>query len=137
MNAGSILFVAAAVGYIGFEIYAVTRNSYRTEPEYIFTTFATAARAVEACGALEPGHSERFAANYAYVQQRAANALKDGQGEPAEGAVTSVDELGRSAAREVDELLREKGCEDMEVWKLRKRYENLARLNLPSADSVS
>ena len=133
MNAGSFFFIALAVGFIGFEIFAAGRNSYRMEPEYVFAVYAKSAHAVAQCGPLESGLSEKFDASYRYVRGRAVAAVAGKSGPADRKAEAAVLEQELAVQQSVDALIRENNCESTEVWKLRKHYDNLARLNTPGS----
>jgi hypothetical protein len=136
MKAGNLLFIAIVVGYLAFEVYVVGRNSYRTEPAYIFGEYVKAARAVESCGPLKAVDSSRFDNNYRYSKRKAVLAFIEGENAMEEAAaLQTVTEQEATGRREVDALVGELGCDDIELFKLRKRYENLTRPNLPLDDA--
>jgi len=126
-NAGALLFLAVAVGFLGFEIYAAGRNSYRMEPEYVYSAFVKAARAVEACGALTPVDAATFHTNLGSARQRAMRSLQETEGLTANDSDAAASALSRTARSEVDDLVASAGCDHTEVWKLRKHYEFLSR----------
>lgn len=132
----TIIFAVIAVGYFALEVFVASRNAYRMEPEFIFGEFVAAAHAVSLCGTLKTAESERFDANYSYARRRAVDAV--GQARTAESPA-AIEAFVRSretdGRREIDGLVENLGCGDIEVFKLRKRYENLARLNLPTRES--
>ncbi len=131
MKTGNILFVLIVLGYFALEAYVASRVAYRMEPDYIFSEYVTAARAVELCGSLKPVDAENFQANYNYVKQRAIDA-EEQPTESSESTGPSSLEQEAAGRREVEALVDELGCKDIELFKLRKRYENLARQNLPT-----
>lgn len=130
MKIGQTLFIILAVGYIGFEIYMVKKMKYRTEPTHIFSQHVEAAAAVDACGQLDDDRSDVFAKNFQYARGRAIVDIVPVAGEDAE---THVIEQERALRQGVATMIEQQGCDDMEVWKLRKRYSNLARRVLPGA----
>lgn len=119
---GTVLFVLIAAGYFGLEMYAASRNAYRMEPGFIYGQYLEAARAVELCSPDAAGDYPRFSGNFDYARRRAA-ALTDS------AALQQQEQKLRS---EISELVKTLGCADIEIFKLRKRYENLARQNLPT-----
>lgn len=136
MSIRTVLFVVIVMGYFALEIFVVSRNAYRMEPAFIFGEFVGASHAVSLCGTLKPAESDRFDANYSYARRRAIDATAQDRAadspETIEALVRSLEADGR---REVDGLVEKLGCADIELFKLRKRYENLARLNLPTQQS--
>ncbi|MEL7537040.1 MAG: hypothetical protein AAFM91_08305 [Pseudomonadota bacterium] len=135
MNFGGIAFVVIIVAFIGFEMHAASRNSYRMEPEHVFGQFASADRAVSECKTPQLDRLAKFKRNYGYARNRAYAALAAKNPEASPQEVDDMVTVAQQVVhREVDALIAEKGCEDIEVWKLLKRFENLARLNLPIAD---
>ena len=136
MKAGTALLLAIVLAYLAFEVHVVSRNAYRTEPAFIFDEFIAASQAVRRCGPLKPVDASRFEANYRYAAWRAASAVTDDAPADAPAAAER-----RRAAREaevrqrVDGLVADLGCEHTELFRLRKRYENLARLNLRIPES--
>lgn len=129
-STGTVLFILFALGYVGFELYAVSRVGYRAEPDYIFRNHAAASHAVEVCGALKSGPSEKFRANYSYVRQRAIDAFAKA-GDDESSAEAKVLEMELATQRELDALIDETSCADKAVWTHRKRYEIYTRSNLP------
>ena len=81
MNRGVVFAVILLVGYVGFEMYAVSRVGYRLEPLYIFERFVEADRAVSACGAPPAEMRDRFARNRRSVRSRAEQELLDAKPE--------------------------------------------------------
>ena len=132
MKLGPVVFILVAVGYFGFEVFMVSKNGYRTEPEFIFfDQFVSAAQSVEICGVLKKNPAERFMANYEYAKVRAANAIAEKNPDKSEAEIASlVDERELEARAGVQSQIQEKGCKDTDIWRARKRFENLARLNL-------
>lgn len=136
MKATTVLLLAIVLAYLAFEVHVVSRNAYRTEPAFIFGEFITASRAVSRCGPLKPVDEERFEANYRYAKWRAASALAEASSaEPAVAVEARLRAQESEGRRQVDEQVAELGCEDIELFKLRKRYENLARLRLRIPDA--
>lgn len=127
---GTVVFVLIVLGYLGFELYVVGRNSYRTEPDYIFRSYVQASQAVESCGVLKAGSYESFPGNLLYVQGRAADALAEANANLGHAAAaTAIRELEIATRREVEDLISRTGCDEKEVWMLRRRYENYSRRN--------
>lgn len=133
MKPGAFIVIVIAIAYTGFELYAISRNGYRMQPEFIFAQHVGAARAVELCGADKLEQRARFERNFAYARQRAREALiaGDAAGGDAEAALIA---LTTTARNEVDALIAEKGCDDIEAWKLMRRFDVLARANPPIRD---
>ncbi len=132
----TVIFAVFVIGYFALEIVVASRNAYRMEPEFIFGEFVAASQAVTLCGTLKPAEAGRFDANFSYAKRRAIDAA--GQARTTE-STAAIEAFVRSqeadGRREVDGLVDRLGCEDIEVFKLRKRYENFARLNLPTQES--
>jgi hypothetical protein len=135
MKPGVIAFILIIILYSGFEVYAVHRTGYRMEPEFIYTQHIRAAHAVDVCGIDKSAGQARFDRNFAYAQQRARDALlADENGEPAGGVNAAMTALAAAARDDVDALIAEKGCDDIEAWKLSRRFDLLARANPPIRD---
>ena len=133
MKPGTFLIILILLAYFGFEIFAISRVSYRMEPMYIFERFVAADRAMTRCG--QPGSAMRsnFARNRASVRQRAKRELlKQNPAETAETIDRQLSEVIQSQETEVNALIDKLGCDDIEIFKLIKGYENRARLNLPA-----
>ena len=128
-----VVFLIIALGYFGFEMVVASRNGYRMEPEYVFGEFVSAAQAISQCGPLKPVDAEKFNANYRYARRRAVAAVTEKQpGKPAAAIEATVQAQEAAGREEVRNLVDELGCDDVELFGLRKRYENLTRLNLPT-----
>jgi hypothetical protein len=136
MNKGVVLAVILLVGYAGFETFAVSRVGYRMEPMYIFERFVAVDRAMRVCGEPPAEMRNRFDRNRASVRRRAEEELEDEN--PGEASAT-IDRLLAQRISDteagVDALIAERGCGDIEIFKLTKGYENRARLNLGRAPS--
>ncbi len=131
MRAGPIVAAAAIVAYLGFEMHAVGRNSYRTERDFVFQQFVGAAKAITVCGGGDENQHDRFQANSISVRRRALEHIQaNNPSLDQQAQLAALAELEFSAASETQELIDRKGCDDIEVWKLQKRYQNLSRLNL-------
>ena len=131
MNKGTILAIIVLAGYIGFEVYAINKVSYRMEGLYIFDQYVSAQRAFSVCNKPEGKKYEKFLRNLAAVRRRALKELAEEQPE------VSADEIQHLAAlretenqNKVDTIINAKGCEDKEVWTLLKRFEIYAKLNV-------
>ncbi|MEM1080376.1 MAG: hypothetical protein AAGH65_02230 [Pseudomonadota bacterium] len=135
MNAGTVLFLLIVVAYLGFEVWAVSKVGYRMEPVYIFERFVAVDRAMTRCGQPDAAMKTDFDRNRASVRQRAERELAEQGGDtnPAMIHQTLTDAL-RAQEAEVDALIDAVGCDDIELFKLMKGYENRARLNLPSTN---
>ncbi len=135
MKPGAIAFILILILYSAFEVYAVHRTAYRMEPAFIFAQHAGALTAVEICGIDKSDQMARFDRNLAYAKQRARDArLEDGAGGAGDDVGAAVMALATAAADEVDALIAEKGCDDIEVWKLARRFDLLAKVNPPIPD---
>lgn len=136
MNAGTVAAIIVAAGYIGFELHAVSRAGYRMEPSHILGEFATAQRGAEVCGDPDAATHERFVRNYAWTQRRARTALGDTDPtlDPAQLDARIAEQINQFHAQ-VDTLIADHGCKHIDVWRLVKRHDNLARLNLPQPKS--
>ncbi len=134
MKVGPILAVLVVAGYIGFEMFAVSRNSYRMEPEHIFGQFVGAAHAVSRCGAPDDAQFDTFQRNRASARARARSALAKADPAAVPAALDAeLTDLITAAEADVDATIADLGCDDIELWRWQRRFENLARLNLPSA----
>ena len=134
MNKGVIFAVVLLIAYVGFETYAVSRVGYRMEPLYIFERFVEADRAVSVCGEPPAAMREKFARNRRSVRWRAEQELlEQNPGEAGDKIEGLLAERVLSIESGVDKLIAERGCDDLEIFKLSKGYENRARLNLGRA----
>jgi hypothetical protein len=131
MGKAPILLLLVLAGYIGFELYALHRTSYRIEPAYIFDQFLSAHHAVVKCGNPGPGQLEQFRRNLRSVAGRAAEALR---GEYPEQSLADIEaminERSRQREREVDAIIEAGGCADPQIKTLLKRFEIRARLRV-------
>ena len=91
-----------------------------------------AAYAVSVCSTDKSENGARFERNAAYAKQRARDTLLE-TGSEAEVAV-ALAKVEAEARAEVDAIVAEKGCDDIEVWKLSRRFDLLARQNPPIAN---
>lgn len=138
MKASTVLLLVIVLGYLAFEVHVVSRNAYRTEPVFIFGEFITASQAIRRCGPLKPVDVEQFETNYRYARWRASNAISEDRPAESPAAVEATLEAREAEGRQrVDALVADLGCEDIELRKLRKRYENFARLTLRIPDAES
>ena len=126
---GFLLFVAA---YVGFEVWAVSKSSYRLERDFIYGQHVGAAYAVSVCSTDKSENGARVERNAAYAKQRARDTLLE-TGTEAEVAA-ALAKVEADARAEVDAIVAEKGCDDIEVWKLSRRVDLLARQNPPIAE---
>ena len=131
MSKGPLIAVLVVLGYIGFEAYSVHRVGYRMEAPYIFDQFVSAYRAASVCRTPEAEQQQKFLRNLSSVTKRAEKAWAKTQTGASPDAVERTAATRRKAAEEeVDALIETRGCEDMEVWKLLRRFEIYAKLNL-------
>ena len=132
MKMGPVLAVLVLAGYIGFEFWAMSRVAYRMEAPYIVASQVEAQHAMALCGSPDAEQSADFRHNLASVTRRAQRELAETYPQDAAAAIDErIGERTRTSIASVDTLVAEKGCDDIEVWKLHRRYENFARLNLP------
>ncbi len=133
MKASAIPFIVIVVAYFALELFVASSTRHRMEPEYIFANHVKASRAVDRCGPLKPVDADKFDANYRYSRRRAVAARTESEPNESEASIEAIvhaqEEAGR---REVDALVDELGCDDTELFMHRKRYEILARRNLPT-----
>lgn len=135
MKPGAIAFILIVILYAAFEVYAVHRTGYRMAPEFIYVQHVGAAHAIEACGVDKSVQMARFERNVAYAKRRARDALlADEAASAGRGVDAAVKALADAARDEVDALIAEKGCDDIEVWKLARRFDLLAKTNPPIRD---
>ena len=133
MKPGTLLFILILFGYFAFEAWAVSRVGYRMEPLYIFERFVAADLAMARCGQPDSAMQSDFVRNRASVRQRAERELlKQHPAETPETIDRQLSEVIQSQETEVGALIDELGCDDIEIFKLTKGYENRARLNLPT-----
>ena len=131
MKPGTILFILIVIGYFAFEMYAVSKVSYRMEPLYIFERFVAVDRAMTRCGQAEAAMKADFDRNRSSVRQKAEWELfEQNPAETQEAIDRLLSEIIRKQETEVDELIHELGCDDIEIFKFIKGYGNRARLNL-------
>ena len=131
MKQGPILAVLVVAAYLGFEIFAVTKVAYRVEPVYIFERFVAMDRAMSRCGKPAPDVQSRFTRNRRSVRQRAELELGEENPEKTPQAIERMlAETVQSQEERVDALIDQLGCDDIEIFKLTRSYENRARLNI-------
>ncbi|MEO0617485.1 MAG: hypothetical protein AAFY69_15255 [Pseudomonadota bacterium] len=132
MKPGTFAFLLFVAAYVGFEVWAVSKSSYRLERDFIYGQHVGAAYAVRVCSVDKSENEARFERNLAYAKQRAREALLETGAEVA--VATALADVESEARAEVDAIVAEKGCDDIEVWKLSRRFDLLARQNPPIAD---
>ena len=117
-------------GYIGLELVAARKASYRMEATYILDQFAASAEAVARCGAPEPERLARFERNFDVVVRRAKRELAE-QENAGDAASIAADIEARRQAKsdEVAAIVAEAGCDDQRIVTLVKRFEIQARSN--------
>jgi hypothetical protein len=126
-----ILVVLVVAGYVGFELFALQRTKYRTEPLYIFDQFLLAHHAVTKCGSPGEGRLAQFRRNLRSVAARAARELAESNPESSpEQIERMIDARDAEREREVDAIVQAKGCEDPQIKTLLKRFEIRARLRV-------
>ncbi|MEM1262914.1 MAG: hypothetical protein AAGH76_11005 [Pseudomonadota bacterium] len=132
MKFGPVIFVVVFGGYIGMEMYAAKRNAYRMKPDHIHEQFVVSSTAVARCGAEQDAPHEKFKRNFTYARGRAVEMLTSDNPELDAAAIEAKLEARVTAAiASVDAAIAEQGCEHIELWKLKRRYSNLAEMNLP------
>lgn len=131
MGKGGVLAIIVVAGYIGFELFTFHKARYRMEAPYVFNQFVAAHRAFTSCKTPEGQQYERFVRNMGIVQRNATGKLSEQhpQASPQEIA-QMVEQRTGEQYQMVDSLVSDSGCSDIEVWKLLKRFDNYARLNL-------
>ena len=126
-------FVALVIilGYFGLEVYGVHTQRHLTEHTYINDRYTAAAHAVELCGTDREVDRQRIAHNIRVVRRRAAEQLAEENPDQSPEYVEAllVDRLTARTA-EVDALFEAQGCEGKALWRLKKSYEQIARLRL-------
>lgn len=131
MNKGGLLAAVIVVGYLGFEVYTVQKARHRMEAPYIFSQFVVANSAVVTCRQAKGAQYEKFLANFERVRARAIKEL--GEAHP-DADAQDIDRMLRKRVRDnelaASNLINEKGCDDIEVWKKLRQFENFAKLNL-------
>ncbi|MEL7311861.1 MAG: hypothetical protein AAFN07_10145 [Pseudomonadota bacterium] len=127
MKPGALFFLLFLVVYMGFEIYAVEKTRYRMQPDHIYLEHVRAAHAASMCEKDVSEWELRFLRNFEYAQQRAESAeAEDNEAQRPRLALRVL-----AAEGEVDNLIASNGCDDIELWKLLRRYEILAKQNPP------
>lgn len=119
------LIVAA---YLGFELYALKRLGYRTEPLYIHDQFVAANRAAERCGDPPPQQWQRFLNNIAFSRRQALAELAAEPGIQDPAGELAAREAAKAAS--IDALIDAEGCDAGVAWQLVKLHEIKARLSL-------
>lgn len=131
MNVRVVLATLFVVGYVGFELFAIQKTKYRTEPDFIFNEFIGIQRASERCGDPDDDVKRRFARNLASVRRGAREDYIEQQPDRSEAdADDFIDALIGEREREVDQLIDDQGCEAADVRRLVILYERRANLNL-------
>jgi len=131
MNLRAALAALFVLGYLGFEIYAIQKTGYRTEPDYIFSQFVGAKAASERCGEPSDEVSRRFSRNFAAVERGAREDFVEQQAnETAASTSDYINELIGEREREVEQMIDSQGCEAADVRRLVVLYERRANLNL-------
>jgi hypothetical protein len=127
----SILVILVVAGYIGFELFALQRTKYRTEPLYIFDQFLLAHHAVTKCGSPEAGRLVQFRRNLRSVAARAARELAESSPESSPEQIEQmISARNAEREREVEAIVRAQGCDGPEIKTLLKRFEIRARLRV-------
>ena len=130
-TAGGWLAVILVGAYALFEITHLKRFSYRMEPGYVLDEFVRADRAVTLCGAPPADERTRFLHNLGVVRERALAALQEADPSLASAAAEqALAQQIQHTADTVDAAVREKGCEDIQLWRWQKLHTQRARLNL-------
>lgn len=129
MNKGGLLAAIIVVGYIGFELYTVQKARYRMEAPYIFNQYVEANVAVVTCRQAKGQQYEKFLDNFERVRGRAIKEL-GAEAADASGIEQSLLKRVRDTERATNAVIDEKGCDDIEVWKMLRRFENFAKYNL-------
>jgi hypothetical protein len=131
MGKAPILLLLVLAGYIGFELYALHRTSYRVEPAYIFDQFLSAHHAAVECGQPHPKQLEQFRRNLRSVAGRAAKDLQEKYPEKSAADIEAmIDQRSRQREGEVDAIIEAGGCADPQIKTLLKRFEIRARLRV-------
>lgn len=127
MKAGPIFFVLFFALYLGFEIYAVEKTRYRTEPEFIYLQHIRAMHAVKSCSKDVSQHRQRFMENFDYASTRADDAFAADESPEK----VPLSERAADVREEVDQLIDTNGCEHIEIWQLARLYQMLADRSPP------
>lgn len=127
MKPGALFFLLFLVVYMGFEIYAVEKTRYRMQPDHIYLEHVRAAHAAKACNKDVSEWEPKFLRNFEYAKQRAEAA----QAEIDDPLAPSLALQVLAAEGGVDNMIASNGCDDIELWKLLRRYEILAKRKPP------
>ena len=131
MRIGPALAVIVVAGYVGFELHALDRLGYRMEAAHIVEQNAAAGRAFNLCGDAASESAPDFWRNLEAVSGRARRELADDHPQATPARIQEmIHERMRSGEALADGVVAEKGCKDIEVWKLLRRFDNFARLNV-------
>jgi hypothetical protein len=123
--------VLVLIAYVAFELHVLQRSKHRTEPLFIHDRYIEARQATARCGDPDAEQRADFERNLGAVSRRARADLAEQNPGLGEADVERLlDERAAEVAATVNVLVDEKGCEDIEVWKLVKRHELRARQNL-------
>lgn len=130
MNKGGFLAILAIIGYIGFELHTVNKARYRMEKPYVFDQFVSAHRAYTACRKPQDEAYQKFERNFALMRSRTLVALANVSADASVDVTQMLSERIAEKERVVDVLVASKGCADVEVWKLLRRFDIYAGKNL-------
>lgn len=131
MRAGALLALIVVVAFLGFELYTLTRLSYRTEPLYIYDQWLRADAAFERCGSGDHSERKAFLRNLSAVRRRAADALADElPGDDDAARDLRLEQRAAQQRQAVLNVVTAGGCGDKQVWRWLKTHEQRARLNL-------
>ncbi|MFN2288751.1 MAG: hypothetical protein ABR578_10520 [Chromatocurvus sp.] len=126
-----LLFGFFVLGYIAFEAYGVHTQRHLMEPGYIHAQYAAAEQATTRCGEAKPAAQQQFAHNLAVMERRAIGELLDSDAfSDRSAAATEVARRAEERRARIDTLADNAGCDDRQLWKLMKTYEQRARLKL-------
>jgi hypothetical protein len=129
MGAAGYLTVAIALGYVGFELYALQHSREQVEPQAIYARYVGARHAVQECAEPED-HSDDFERNFRVVSAQALRDLESNEATAPKDSAAALAGLRRTREAEVDALIAEQGCDGKELWRLLKFYEVRSRLTL-------
>lgn len=119
------------VGYLAFEVYTINQARYQMEGSYIFSQFVTAARANDVCRHSKSLQHEQFLQNLQSIRQRAIRELSLANADAnAQEIEQMISEQVINSQRNADEVINTKGCDDIEAWKLLRRFDNYAKMTL-------
>ncbi|MEO0574006.1 MAG: hypothetical protein AAF004_00995 [Pseudomonadota bacterium] len=131
MNKGALFGGVILIGYLAFEVYTINQARYQMEGPYIFGQFVSANYAYTTCRSPNELQSERFARNFTAIRARAVRELSQAHPDANDQDIhRMLEERAAQSTLTAGDIIRGKGCDDIEVWKLLRRFDNYTELNI-------